>query len=436
MKIVLFFILLSSTLCLGNDNKYIMVRHLKGQAQLEKDLSSSLNRTVLKFLASLPEYQLMMNPTSPPEKTTLNIFAVDGEITKEGKDFNFTLSLLDLKKQVVLRSVSHSKIREEDFIRIIKAGLEALFEAVPVEENQKSLQKSKQETDKEKAESSAKNPNNEKVIDFKERIKGLQSQADSAIVKKNKEGDKNSDEVAKSNQSSASNSGLFSNNSEEEVQANLPFFEKFRKIFRSHSVEALLDRRFIKTDSYIQTTSEMSLVQLKLFGHLWTNPSQEWAINYGIGNAIPVASEVPAPSLTTAQISGGYEKPNFTASLGLRREDYVFFNIPDPGGGLQGASIQANQAFIALSVTPNKFDRKWTMGASYSSLLSGQSGWLSLKNAKNFKGQSYSLELIPPYVVYGCKFRIMVSNMTTNAQGAVPFKLNETRFVTGATFTF
>lgn len=74
MKIVFLFILLASTLCFANDSKYIMVRHLKGQAQLEKSLSSSLNRTVLKFLASLPEYQLMMNPNSPPEKNDTKYF--------------------------------------------------------------------------------------------------------------------------------------------------------------------------------------------------------------------------------------------------------------------------------------------------------------------------------------------------------------------------
>ena len=416
-----------------------MVRHLKGQGLLEKSLSSSMNRTILKFLASLPDYQLMMNPNSPPEKTTLNIFAVDGDITKEGINFNFTLNLLDLKKQVVVNSVSHKNIREEDLIRIIRGGLEALFEAVPVDspkpKPKPKPKQNKEENDKE-IQSVFTNPSNEKAVDFKERIKGLQSEADAAIVKKNKENENSPDEVAKNNKSPNENSGLFTNQSEENVKAQLPILEKLKKIFRSHSVEALFERRTINTVSYIKTNSEMSLVQLKLFGHLWTNDSKNWGLNYAIANTIPVASEVPAPGLTTAQLSGGFENQNFSATLGARREDLVFFNIPDPGGGLQGASLQTNQAFIALTMTPDKFDRKWTIGTNYSTLLSGQSSFLSLKNAKSFSGQSYGLELIPPYVVYGCKFRIIVSNTTTNAQGAVPFKLTETRFVTGATFTF
>lgn len=434
MKIFFISILIASTFCFANDSKYIMVRHLKGHAQLDKSLSSSLNRTILKFLASLPEYQLMMNPNSPPEKTTLNIFAVDGDITKEGTHFNFSLNLLDLKKQVVINSVSHRKIREEDLIRIIQGGLEALFEKVPAEDSPKAKQK-KEDLDKE-IQSVFTNPANEKVVDFKDRIKGLQSEADAAIMMKTKENGNSSEEVSKNDQSSSETSGLFSNQSEDSIEAKVSLLEKLKKVFRSHSVEALFERRTIRTISYIETNSEMSLMQLKLFGHLWTNPSKEWGVNYGLANTIPVVSEVSAPSLLTAQISGAFEKPNFSASLGLRREDLVFFNIPDPGGGLQGASIQTNQAFIALTMTPDRFDRKWTIGASYSSLLSGQSGWLSLNNAKSFTGQSYSLELIPPYVVYGCKFRIIVSNTTTNAQGAVPFKLNETRIVTGATFTF
>ena len=435
MKLILFLIFIASSFSFANNSKYIMVRHLKGQGLLEKSLSSSMNRTILKFLASLPDYQLMMNPNSPPEKTTLNIFAVDGDITKEGINFNFTLNLLDLKKQVVVNSVSHKNIREEDLIRIIRGGLEALFEAVPVDSPKPKPKQNKEENDKE-IQSVFTNPSNEKAVDFKERIKGLQSEADAAIVKKNKENENSPDEVAKNNKSPNENSGLFTNQSEENVEVQLPILEKLKKIFRSHSVEALFERRTINTVSYIKTNSEMSLVQLKLFGHLWTNDSKNWGLNYAIANTIPVASEVPAPGLTTAQLSGGFENQNFSATLGARREDLVFFNIPDPGGGLQCASLQTNQAFIALTMTPDKFDRKWTIGTNYSTLLSGQSSFLSLKNAKSFSGQSYGLELIPPYVVYGCKFRIIVSNTTTNAQGAVPFKLTETRFVTGATFTF
>lgn len=149
-------------------------------------------------------------------------------------------------------------------IRIIRGGLEALFEAVPVEDSPKPKQK-KEDLDKE-IQSVFTNPANEKVVDFKDRIKGLQSEADAAIVKKSKENGNSSEDVAKNNQSSSETSGLLTNQSEDTIEAKVPLLEKLNKIFRSHSVEALFERRTIKTISYIETNSEVSLMQLKLFG--------------------------------------------------------------------------------------------------------------------------------------------------------------------------
>ncbi len=115
-----------------DDIKFIMIRQFKGQDQLGQSLSSALNKTVMKYLASLKGYELLLNSSTPPEQTTLNIFAVEGIVARENNTLNFTLDLFDIKKKVIVRTVKKTEIREEDFIRLIQGALEALF--IPLKE--------------------------------------------------------------------------------------------------------------------------------------------------------------------------------------------------------------------------------------------------------------------------------------------------------------
>jgi hypothetical protein len=49
-----------------DDIKFIMIRQFKGQDQLGQSLSSALNKTVMKYLASRKGYELLLNSSAPP----------------------------------------------------------------------------------------------------------------------------------------------------------------------------------------------------------------------------------------------------------------------------------------------------------------------------------------------------------------------------------
>lgn len=191
------------------EKKFIMIRQFKGQDQLTRPLSSSLNKTVVKYLASLPGYQLLLNNSSPPTETLMTIYAVEGIIQREGNFLGFTLDLLDIKKKVLVRTVKKSEIREEDFIRLVHGALEALFTTLRNKNDDPEIERKKQSTklgnDKDISSVVTNSPNNT-AIDFKQRIKGLQEGADSAISKK-QQGNPNDDVSLSQNNSSNSSTG-------------------------------------------------------------------------------------------------------------------------------------------------------------------------------------------------------------------------------------
>ena len=436
MKIIFFFalsILLNSQESFGRNVKYLMIRPLKGQEILGQTLSSSLNRTMLKHIASQPGFEIILNTLSLPEQTTETIYAIEGTISKKLNFFDFTLNLLDLKNQIVIKSVSQTNIREEDLIRIIRGGLEALF--LPLENEKKKIKSTKDTAIKNGALIVTSN-NNEKVIDFKQRIKGLQNAADAAVSNKTNANGESTD-------SNNKNSTLNSPNNQMAVRSQIQvdakdssILDKLKKNFRDHRLGLIYEMRSIQTESYIITQSDMTLMQLRIDGQLWQNLSKIWGLNYELSLTKPLSSVIEAPDLKSYSISNSLNGSGYSFHLGLSREDFLFFNITQPGAGLESGTIQGNFLKAALHLKPRLLDRQWLLAASYATTIIADTDWSSLKNAKNLAGNYFSLELIPPFIVYGCNFRIMIRSNTITAQGDTPFKLNDTRLLAGASYTF
>ena len=418
------------------DIKFIMIRQFKGQDQLGQSLSSALNKTVMKYLASRKGYELLLNSSAPPEQTTLNIFAVEGIVARENNTLNFTLDLFDIKKKVIVRTVKKTEIREEDFIRLIHGALEALFIPLKEQEIENKTQKKVTLNDKGINDPSIiTNMASSSAIDFKQRIKGLQEAADQAI-NKNQTTNTNSEEIkSENNVSSSSSSGNLFSSSEIELNQKS---EKttLRVIKRDYNLELFYENRSIDTSSYIQTISQLNIFHLQTNANLWHDESKLLYFKFLFGAGKPLASELPAPNLLNLGIQTAVHFKENSIALGIKREDLLFFNIDEPGAGLKSGTIQANWAQILFDYNLNFKNQNWNIKAQYLSSISSSSGWKTLSKTKSFQGNSIRLEIGSPFKYFGFSPKLSYQQTEMVGKGATSLSMKDTRIALGATYFF
>lgn len=438
IKIFVLICILFSPLAFGQKNsekKYIIIRQFKGQDQISRQLSTSLNKTVLKFLASLPDYELLFNSAAPPEQTLINIYAIEGIIETIDNKLSFSLDLLDTKKRVVIRTVKKNEIREEDFIRLIQGGLEALFIPLKNNEDQESDKKKSSSTGDKEIETIITNTANNSAINFKERIKGLQEAADAAITKKRTDSNSTDENTNQNNNASSSQSGAFMSSTD--IDQDSKKVKTVGRIYkRNFSIEVDYQKRNINTKSYIQTISELNFLQLGSNGDLWHTENKVYYLKYQGGLSKPLASELPAPNLFHYGLVNSFKFLDQSFDLGLKREDVLFFNIPEPGGGLNSGTIQTNWAQLVFNLNTVIKDKKWNVRIEYLSSLSASSGWKPLSEAKSFQGNSYTFEVRLPYVFYEMTPRLIYQSTSLVGKGVTALNIQDTRMAIGASYTF
>jgi hypothetical protein len=444
MKVILFltmmvFSFLSHAQVLA-EKKFIMIRQFKGQDQLSRTLSSSLNKTVVKYLASLPGYQLLLNSSSPPVETLLTIYAVEGIIQRDGNTLSFTFDLLDIKKKVLIKTVKKSDIREEDFIRLVQGALEALFIALKNKNDDEATDNENKKVtttggkDKDDSSVVTNSPNNT-AIDFKQRIKGLQEGADTAITKK-QQGDSNADDSLTQNNSSNSSTGGSFLSSTDIDQLDKKDKSVSRVIKRDFNLEVFYEKRSIDTKSYIQTISDLNILHLQSTGTLWHNEVKDFFVKMNIDLGKPLASELPAPNLFNYGFLSSYQIKSHFLGVGIKKEDLLFFNISEPGGGLTSGTIQATWAQALIEMNPIIKDRKWNFKTQYLSSIASSTGWKPLSKTKSFQGNSISLDIGFPYLFYGLTPRLLYQSTNLSGKGDTTLSVNDTRIALGATYSF
>ncbi len=421
------------------EKKFIMIRQFKGQDQLSRSLSSSLNKTVVKYLASLPGYQLLLNNSSPPVETLLTIYAIEGIIEREGNTLSFTFDLLDLKKKVLFKTVKKSEIREEDFIRLVQGALEALFIALKNKNDEEFEELSKKTTTKSGSDSNdtsvvTNSPNNT-AIDFKQRIKGLQEGADTAITKKQQSDSNTDDSLSQNNSASSSTGGSFLSSTEMDQDSKKDKIIS-RVIKRDFNVEVFYEKRNINTKSYIQTISDLNILHLQSTGTLWHNEVKDFFIKMNVDLGKPLAAELPAPNLFSYGLLSSYQIKSHFVGLGIKKEDLLFFNIPEPGGGLNSGTIQTTWAQALIEINPIIKDKKWNVKTQYLSSVASSTGWKPLSKAKSFQGNSLSLDIGLPYLIYGMTPRLLYQSTNLAGKGDTTLSVNDTRIALGAAYAF
>jgi|GEM_PF-2819247 hypothetical protein len=437
--IFIIFTLIFSQLTFGqgvSEKKYIIIRQFKGQDKISRPLSNSLNKTVLKFLASLPEYELLLNSAAPPEQTLINIFAVEGVIEQIDNKLSFTLDLLDTKKRLVIKTVKKNEIREEDFIRLIQGGLEALFINLK-EENEKAqkLEKKTSNSSDKEIDTISTNTANASAINFKDRIKGLQEGADSAISKKRLDSHSTEENTNQNNNSGASSSGMLMSSSD--LDQNDKNDKTIPRIYkRNFNVEVIYEKRNIDTNSYIKTISDLNFLQLRSSGDIWHTENKIFYLKYQGGISKPLASELPAPNLFQYGFTSSFKMKEHSIDIGLKKEDVLFFNITEPGGGLTSGTIQATWAQALIEINPIIKDKKWNIKTQYLSSVASSTGWKPLSKTKGFQGNSTGIEIGLPYIIYGLTPRILYQSTNLAGKGETSLSVKDTRIAIGATYVF
>ncbi len=419
------------------EKKFILIRQFKGQEQLSRSLSGSLNKTVLKYLASLPGYELLLNNSSPPEQTLMNIYAVEGIVQRDGNFLRFTIDLLDIKKKILIKTIKKSEIREEDFIRLVQGALEALFITLKNEnDSDKKIKKVNLDYESDKNQTSVvTTPPNDTAIDFKQRIKGLQEGADTAIAKGQQEDSSSDDSQSQNNTANSSESGSFlsSTDVDQDIKRDKTIG---RVIKRDFNLEVFYENRNINTKSYIQTISDLNIIHLQSTGTLWHNEVKNFFLKANLGLGKPLASELPAPNLFNFGVLSSYHARSLSLGVGIKKEDVLFFNISEPGGGLKSGTIQATWAQAFIEINPIIKNKNWNIKTQYLSSIASSSGWKPLMNAKSFQGNSISVNIGIPYLFYGLTPRILYQSTSLSGKGDTTLSVSDKRIAVGATYYF
>ena len=430
-KIFLMIWITFSMASFADEAKQILIRSFKGQEDLNSSINSAIKRTILKKIAEMPDYQLVLSSEAPPGASVNQTFALEGMIVEEKDFYRVELLLLDLKKQSVVNAVKKSDVREEDLVRIIQGAIEALF--LPLDKKPTNKKKVTNSFDPEDF-SRMTNTANTNALNFKERIQGLMSDADNAIIKKASDEDKQADSSKENqdNSSGSNTSGAISTIDQEGL------FNKnnLLKILKHHSLTALFEKKSIETDSLINTTSESTYFRIMARGHLWRNQSYRYSLNYSFDFSKALDAKVASPNLISYGLRGGAEFETLSLGLGSSQESELFYNIQSPGSGLAAGTTSVMWLNFMLQKKLGGEIKHWLLSGQYKYPLSSQSQWQTLSSVSGVQGQGFQLEISPPIVVKGFNFRIIYQRTNIKLQGDFPFTLSENRIMTGAHYQF
>ena len=433
-KIALLLLFSFSSLCFAEEAKYILIRPFKGQEKLNSSLHSAVKRTILKKITEMPGYNLVLSAEAPPSGSVLQTFALEGVIIEEKEFYRVELLLLDLKKQTLINAVKKSGIREEDLVRIIQGAIEALF--LPIEKKSSVIEKNRVRSNAAPEDfNSLVNVANEDALNFKERIQGLMSDTDKAIINKTNANANNSDspvdKEASENQSLKTAKILTTQEKEN-------FFNKesMLKILKHHAVSALFEKKSIETKSFIDTSSEASYFRLMARGHIWRNSNYKHSVNYSFDYSKALDVKVTSPNLISYGLMWRTELENLSLGAGPSKESELFYNIQSPGSGLEAGTTSITWLNLMIQKKIGREAIPWLFLMQYKHALSSQSQWKTISSSQSVQGQAFQVEISPPIVVKGINFRIMYQRTNLKLPGELPFTLSENRFMTGAHYQF
>lgn len=408
---------------------YILLRPIMGIEQMPPTLNRQLQRTSLQIIAKQPGYDLLLSGEILPESSLVPVFAVEGQVSRNGRGFSIEVRLLDIKSKQVVTKASRENIREEDLIRLYQAALESLF----IPDNKPTTTKEEEpikEVEIKKTKVNKKSfyvsPPAHRTIDFKKRILALQRNTDIAIAELKEEVKKPEDNETKKEiipTRSLASDGIL----EIKIDSPLPKRIESRKFNSNHRIGLGYSIISVNSDYFINTTTSIHALSLNGNGHMpFSFFDGKVAFSYESSYSKVVSSTVKAPSLYS--ISPGFSWLNSYVNLGLylSYETSFFTNIDQPGAGLKVFSLDPLSARIKAEFDFHAIT-KWNADISYSQIISANSNYRPLSQAKSWSGSSFKLALSPNYNYKDWRGVIHFEKSNLTSQGEKIFSYNDTR---------
>lgn len=389
------------------DKKRLLFRSLRGQETLSPTLQSSIMKTALQYLAGRRDFELVLSSGSPPAESTGQNFALEGEISKGPQGYHLTLELLDLKNEIRLNRIKQEFIREEDLNRLFRGGLESLF--LPLTKPSpppRSSTNSSSRRNQKSLPSIAVGANARKGINFKNRILSLQQGTDEAIKKKVSQSNEESS-ASDQNKNSKSSIGFFSDSNVMEENADMALQKKNLNA-RLYQLSLGGERRVVDTEGIVKTNSNLNIFHASGKADLINFFLGKWSNGTSFTFSSPLETSIKnkklkVPNLYKLGLYSEY-RPGATKSLGLelQREDVVFFNLTNPGGGITPGTLAAYWVGFRGHSTHHLMGREVSFEAALALLAALSTDWQGpIDNKKTYQGTSVRLRVTALKAFYG-----------------------------------
>lgn len=417
------------------DKSLVLVRKIQGHELLPPNVSRQLEKICLQVVTKQKGLELLLSGTDTPTASAVDMVAVESEVSKSGNGFRLEARLINVKTKTLLSKVALDNIREDDLLRLFQGAIESIFLQYDWSE-EKEAKEAKGAKDAKMSvpplpAKPKKIPNTtqttapaEDAIDFAKRVRDLKAGVDKEIIKtaEEKKEEAAKDKDPEKNSSIAMLKGNLLVDEDLMKKINKP------KVYpRQFRFAVGMDRREITSTGLVDTTTKAQMVNLRVLGH---NPTSFFngkiAWSYDLTYTKAQTATVATPAMNQLGLYATWLSTHWNLSAGIFRDASFFVNLPEPGVGLQPSSLTSVWTKIKTDIVlPFKYPIK--IGASYGSVMQGQSDYKPISGASAWQGTYTHLDFSPHFLVYGCEFNVMTETLNLTTQGEIPFTFNESR---------
>ncbi len=411
--------------------QYALIREVRGIESVPQQMQERLKRLSMQVVLKQPGYQILMSPDDIPSSSTVSIFAVESDLSKENDRYQIETKLLDLKNKKLVRKASIKNIRESDLLRLFQASIEAIFKPAKETIPEEVESEPKEKVTKVPPPLGPKlNVANHNAIDFKARINAMKGQVDSQIKKLAEQKktaeleDENNDQKKNDPNVPPPSPSTIANTSSKELD---PEAKKERNSYKGKSKYDMMvgwDKRTINSDYLISTKTAAEMLTLKVASHNSTRFFSErlnWSYELAVSKL--VSGKIDLPILYQLGLFASWVDNWGFFSLGVFRDKSFISNLDTPGEGVQVSNLEADWFLTKTQVNlPFLKDTKFHLAYGIPLMVTSEMSQLD-----QWSGSLLRAGIIPPRLVANWDLNIIIERIELTNQGVVPFTSEDSR---------
>lgn len=419
----------------ASDKRFALVRSIQGTEFLSPGLAKEMRTVSLRVLGNQKGYHLLLAGDDPPIESNVNIFSIESEVGKDGKNYFIETRLVDLKKKSTVTKAMRKDVREEDLLRLFKAAIESLFiddpvlnkektPALPVvKENENSVSVRLPPV---RNTLTTQGPNSS-ALDFRKRILEMKGEADVGIRIAKEEAKKENDITHNKAQIKSSDLINQSNHlvSEKESLQDIAAQKTFKSL--PSYIHLGYEAKNVDTNYLLSTTTRVQLLNINFQGNYPFKTRLPLALTYNASYSRPISAPIALPSLYSADVRGAWVGNTWNTTIGVSYETSFFSNISTPGEGLISYDLNMAWANIGSEFRLN-FKRPWLVGLDLGIPIYASTSHPLLKKQTQWSGLKYQVSAVPPLSYKGWTSKLSLEQKQISSPGDLSFTQNEFRF--------